>query len=90
MDFRIGPILGGPSVVMVPKGCPQKLSQQTGGCFSITRSRQFIARKFHEPWRAWPHEGRTRTLFMICIQVGIARNFEKIILDVAHLWIYTT
>jgi hypothetical protein len=48
------------------------------------------ARKFHESWRAWPHEGRTRTLFMICIQVGIARNFGKLILDVAHVWNYTT
>jgi hypothetical protein len=27
---------------------------------------------------------------MICIEVGIARNFEIIILDVAHVWNYTT
>jgi hypothetical protein len=47
------------------------------------------ARKLRESWRAWPHEARSRTLFMMYIQVGIARNFEKIILDVAHVWNYT-
>jgi hypothetical protein len=45
------------------------------------------AREFRESWRAWPHEGRIQTLFMICIQVGIARTFE---IDVAHVWNYTT
>jgi hypothetical protein len=48
------------------------------------------ARKFHESWRAWPHKGRTRTLFMIFIEVGIATNFGKLFLDVAHVWNYTT
>jgi hypothetical protein len=48
------------------------------------------AREFRESWQAWPHEGRIRTLFMISIQAGIARNFEIIILDVAHVWNYTT
>jgi hypothetical protein len=47
------------------------------------------AREFRESWRAWPHEGRIRTLFMICIQVGIARNFEIIILVAAQVWDYT-
>jgi hypothetical protein len=38
-NFRV---VGCPSVVMVLKGCFQKLSQQRRGCFSITRTRQFM------------------------------------------------
>jgi hypothetical protein len=86
MDFKIGPILGVPSLIMVPKGCPQKLSQQTGGGLPIKRTRKLIhACKFRDSWRPWPHEGRIRTSFMICIKVGNARNFKELILNVAHV-----
>jgi hypothetical protein len=90
MDFKIGPILGGPSVVMVPKGCPQKPLPTNWGVLFNHKDPPIHARQFRESWRAWPHEGRIRRLFMICIQVGIARKFEIIILDVAHVWNYTT
>jgi hypothetical protein len=42
VDFKIGPNLGGPSVAMVPEGYSQKLSRQTEGCFSTTRTRGFM------------------------------------------------
>jgi hypothetical protein len=84
MDFIIGPILGGPSVVMVPKGYPQSFPNQLGGAFQ-SQGPANPSREFCESWRAWPHEGRIRTLFMICIQVGIARNSEIKILDVARV-----
>jgi hypothetical protein len=75
MEFKIGPILGGPSVVMVSKGYPQKLSQQTGGCFSITRTRQFM----HVSSVSHGEHGRMKAAFEHCSWFAFKWGLQEIL-----------
>jgi hypothetical protein len=75
MDLKIGPIVGGPSVVMVPKGCPQKVSQQTGGCFSITRTRQFM----HVSSMSRGEHGRMKAALEHCLWFAFKWGLQEIL-----------